>query len=100
MRKIPDNARVICKSCIVFILLSVMLIVTISVCGCNEKDGHSFSSDDDLRFRKIYEGAGYEIYIDSETNVEYWFWSGAHYAELVPLLDKDGKPLIYKEGTK
>lgn len=96
MRKIHVDAKVICKSCIVFILLSVMLIVTIGVCGCNEKDGHSFSSDDDLRFRKIYEGAGYDVYIDSETNVEYWFRSNMHYAELVPLLDKDGKPLIYK----
>ena len=102
MRKIHGDAKVICKSIIVSILLSVIitaivtLIVTIGVCGCNEKDGHSFSSDDNLRFRKIYDGGGYDIYIDSETNVEYWFRSGAHYAELVPLLDKDGKPLIYK----
>ena len=102
MRKIHIDAKVICKSVIVSILLSViitaiiMLIVTIGMCGCNKSDGHSFSSEDDLRFRKIYEGAGYDVYIDSETNVEYWFWSGAHYAELVPLLDKDGKPLIYK----
>lgn len=100
MKKIHVDAKVICKFCIVFILLSVMLIVTIGMCGCNKEDVHSFSSENDLRFRKIYEGAGYDIYIDSETNVEYWFWSGAHYAELVPLLDKDGKPLIYKEGTK
>lgn len=96
MRKIHVDTKVICKFCIVFILLSVMLIVTIGMCGCNKEDVHSFSSENDLRFRKIYEGAGYDIYIDSETNVEYWFWSGAHYAELVPLLDKDGKPLIYK----
>lgn len=104
MRKMHVDAKVICKSVIVSILLSViitaiiMLIVTIGVCGCNsnKEDVHSFSSENDLRFRKIYEGAGYDIYIDSETNVEYWFWSGAHYAELVPLLDKDGKPLIYK----
>ena len=60
MRKIPDNAKVICKSCIVFILLSVILIVTIGICGCSKRDANSFSSDDDLRFRKIYEGAGEE----------------------------------------
>lgn len=96
MRKKHVDAKVICKSCIVFILLSVMLIVTIGVCGCDKKDGYSFSSDDDLRFRKIYDGSEFDVYIDSETNVEYWFWSGAHYAEMVPLLDKDGKPLIYK----
>ena len=103
MRKIHGDAKVICKSVIVSILLSVIitaivtLIVTIGVCSCcNKIEAHSFSSEDDPRFRKIYEGAGYDVYIDSETNVEYWFWSGAHYAELVPLLDKDGKPLIYK----
>lgn len=96
MRKMHANAKVICKSCIVFILLSVMLIVMIGMCGCNKEDVHSFSSEDDLRFRKIYDGPEYDVYVDSETNVEYWFWSGAHYAELVPLLDKDGKPLIYK----
>lgn len=96
MRKMHADAKVICKSCIVFILLSIMLIVTIGMCGCNKRDVYSFSSEDDLRFRKIYEGVGYDIYIDSETNVEYWFRSDTYYAELVPLLDKDGKPLIYK----
>lgn len=96
MRKMHVDAKVICKSCVVFILLFVMLIVTIGVCGCDKRDGYSVSSDDDPRFRKIYDGSEFDVYIDSETNVEYWFWSGAHYAEMAPLLDKDGKPLIYK----
>lgn len=96
MRKMHVDAKVIYKSCVVFILLSIMLIVTIGMCGCNRRNAYSFSSEDDLRFRKVYEGVGYDIYIDSETNVEYWFRSDTHYAELVPLLDKDGKPLIYK----
>ena len=40
---------------------------------------------------------GGDIIYDIKTGVEYWRSNGVHnYGTLTPLIDKDGKPLIYR----
>lgn len=49
------------------------------------------------RFEKIY-GQGVvnvvEIWVDTETGVQYMFHRDGYAGGLTPLLDKDGKPIV------
>ena len=48
------------------------------------------------RFEKIHsEGAGaFEIWVDTQTGVNYIFHNGGYCGGLTPLLDKDGKVIV------
>ena len=51
------------------------------------------------RFTKVYaQGAlgGLEIYVDTETSVQYLFIQSGYGGGLTVLLDQEGKPLLYK----
>lgn len=51
------------------------------------------------RFKKIYQQGMIdivEIWIDTETGVNYVFHSNGNAAGFTPLLDKDGKPIVSK----
>lgn len=50
------------------------------------------------RFEKIYNQGTMnitEIWVDKETGVQYLFHVSGYAGGLTPLLDKDGKPVIY-----
>ncbi|MBQ2924847.1 MAG: xylan 1,4-beta-xylosidase [Anaerotignum sp.] len=52
----------------------------------------------DDRFEKIYsQGVANvtEIWVDKETGVQYLFHASGYSGGMTPLLDKDGKPVIY-----
>ena len=54
----------------------------------------------DKRFERIYKQGGLggcEIFVDTETGVEYLFCQSGYAGGLTPLLDAEGKPLLYKE---
>ena len=48
------------------------------------------------RFEKVYsQGMGsMEIWVDTETGVNYMFQQGGYAGGLTPLLDREGKPII------
>lgn len=49
------------------------------------------------RFRKIYQQGTFdvmEIWVDTETGVNYVFHRNGNAAGFTPLLDKDGKPVV------
>ena len=49
------------------------------------------------RFEKVYsQGALYviEIWVDTETGVNYMYQQGGYAGGLTPLLDREGKPII------
>ena len=51
------------------------------------------------RFTKVYaQGAlgGLEIYVDTETSVQYLFIQSGYGGGLTVLVDQEGKPLLYK----
>lgn len=52
----------------------------------------------DDRFEKIYsQGVSNvtEIWVDKETGIQYLYHSAGYSGGLTPLLDQDGKPLIF-----
>ena len=49
------------------------------------------------RFEKVYSQGALnviEIWVDTETGVNYMFQQGGHAGGLTPLLDREGKPII------
>ena len=55
------------------------------------------------RFEKVYKQGGLsgcEIFVDTETGVQYLFCQSGYAGGLTPLLDAEGKPLIYHEKQK
>ena len=53
----------------------------------------------DKRFTKVYaQGAlgGLEIWVDTETSVQYLFRLSGYGGGLTVLVDQEGKPLLYK----
>ncbi|MBQ3724590.1 MAG: xylan 1,4-beta-xylosidase [Oscillospiraceae bacterium] len=53
----------------------------------------------DKRFTKVYaQGAlgGLEIFVDTETSVQYLFIQSGYGGGLTVLVDQEGKPLLYK----
>ena len=53
----------------------------------------------DKRFTKVYaQGAlgGLEIWVDTETSVQYLFIQSGYGGGLTVLVDQEGKPLLYK----
>ena len=49
------------------------------------------------RFEKVYSQGALnviEIWVDTETGVNYMFQQGVYAGGLTPLLDRDGKPII------
>ena len=52
------------------------------------------------RFERIYKQGGLggcEIFVDTETGVQYLFCQSGYAGGLTTLLDAEGKPLLYKE---
>ena len=53
----------------------------------------------DKRFTKVYaQGAlgGLEIFVDTETSVQYLFIQSGYGGGMTVLVDQEGKPLLYK----
>lgn len=53
----------------------------------------------DKRFTKVYaQGAlgGLEIFVDTETSVQYLFAQSGYAGGMTVLVDQEGKPLLYK----
>ena len=49
------------------------------------------------RFEKVYSQGAMnitEIWVDKETGVNYVFHQGGYAGGMIPLLDRDGKPII------
>lgn len=82
------------KKIIAFIIASFMIISAFA--GCELNDTELLHS----RFKIVEQNFGTDVdvlYVDTKTGVMYWHRSDQG---LTPLLDSDGKPLIYKEGIK
>ena len=83
---------VIMTAIILILIMSTVLAFT----GCELNDTELLHS----RFEIVEKDFGTYVdtlYVDTKTGVMYWHRSGQG---LTPLLDSNGKPLIYKEGIK
>lgn len=84
-------------SVIITAIILMLIIFTVSAfTGCELNDTELLHS----RFEEVERNFGSHtdvLYVDKRTGVMYWYRESQG---LTPLLDSDGKPLIYKGATK
>lgn len=71
--------------------LAIMLALAISLSGCSGGNSNT-EYENNGRFRKVYGEYPNTIYVDSETNVMYFWHSGG----LTVMVNENGQPLIWK----
>lgn len=75
--------------------LAIMLALAISLSGCS--GGNSNTEDENNgRFRKVYAEFSNAIFVDSETNVMYFWHTGGYSGGLTVMVNENGQPLIWK----
>ena len=78
--------------------LAIMLALAISLSGCS--GGNSNTEDENNgRFRKVYADFLNTIYVDSETNVMYFWHTGGYSGGLTVMVNENGQPLTLYENT-
>lgn len=77
--------------------LAIMLVLAISLSGCSGTNSNT-EYENNGRFRKVYSDFTNSIYVDSETNVMYFWHHGGYSGGLTVMVDENGKPLIW-EGS-
>lgn len=70
------------------IAITILTLLTLALCGCNEADNH--------RLWILDGGAMYEIYVDNLTGIQYL---RTYKGGVCVMVDAAGKPLIW-EGEK
>lgn len=77
--------------------LAIMLALAISLSGCS---GGNYNAEDEdennKRFREVYSDFSNTIYVDSETNVMYFWHCGYFSGGLTVMVNENGQPLIWK----
>ena len=81
----------------VIIILSFLVFITIAVVIIFDNEGTQKESEENIledRFVKIEEWSTNFIMYDKQTKVQYFVFEGG----ITPLLDQEGKPILYLEG--
>ena len=75
--------------------LAIMLALAISLSGCSGGNSN-IEYENSERFREVYSDFSNVIYVDSETNVMYFWHTGGYSGGLTVIVDENGQPLIWK----
>lgn len=75
--------------------LAIMLALAISLSGCSGGNSNT-ECENSGRFRKVYAEFLNVIYVDSETNVMYFWHTGGYSGGLTVMVNENGQPLIWK----
>lgn len=78
------------------ISLVLALILIFALVGCTGTSSDNETTYD--RFIKVYSDYSNCIYVDSETNVMYFWHSGGYSGSLSVMLDENGDPLLWGGG--
>lgn len=76
------------------ISLVLALILIFALVGCTGASSENETTSD--RFIKVYSEYSNCIYVDSETNVMYFWHSGVYSGGLSVMLDENGDPLLWE----
>ena len=76
-----------------FISLVLALVLIFALVGCTGASSDNETTSD--RFVRVYSEYSNCIYVDSETNVMYFWHSGGYSGGLSVMLDKNGDPLLW-----
>ena len=75
--------------------LAIILALAISLSGCSGGN-YNTEYENTGRFRKVYAEFSDIIYVDSETNVMYFWHSGGYSGGLTVMVNENKQPLIWK----
>lgn len=81
----------------VIIILAFLIFITVAVVIIFDNQEIQKESEENIpkdRFVKIEEWSSNFIMYDKETKVQYFVFEGG----ITPLLDQEGKPILYLEG--
>ena len=77
-----------------FISLVLALVLIFALTGCTGASSDNETISD--RFVRVYSEYSSCIYVDSETNVMYFWHSGVYSGGLSVMLDENGDPLLWE----
>ena len=75
------------------ISLVLALVLIFALVGCTGASSENETTSD--RFVRVYSEYQNYIYVDSETNVMYFWHSGGYSGGLSVMLDENGDPLLW-----
>ena len=79
------------------IIIGFLIFITVAIILIFDNEETQKESEENIpedRFEKIQEWSSNFIMYDKETKVQYFVFEGG----ITPLLDQEGKPILYLEG--
>lgn len=76
------------------ISLVLVLVLIFALVGCTGASSENETTSD--RFVRVYSEYSNCIYVDSETNVMYFWHNGVYSGGLSVMLDENGDPLLWE----
>ena len=79
------------------IIIGFLIFITVAIILIFDNEGTQKESEENIpkdRFEKIEEWSNNFIMYDKETKVQYFVFEGG----ITPLLNQEGKPILYLEG--
>lgn len=80
------------------VCLGLVLMIVLAFIGCSEQKPDSMKSDNTettTRFIVVYSDFDDKIFVDTETNVLYFWHYGGYSGGLSVMVDENGKPLLW-----
>ena len=80
------------------VCLGLVLMIVFAFIGCSEQKSDNTETTD--RFIEVYSDSTNRIFVDTETNVLYfWHWGG-YSGGLSVMVDENGKPLLLEKTNE
>ena len=82
------------------VCLGLVLMIVLAFIGCSEQKTDSMKSDNTEttdRFIVVYSNFDNKIFVDTETNVLYFWHFGGYSGGLSAMVDENGKPLLWEK---
>lgn len=78
------------------VCLGLVLMIIFAFIGCTKTDNTETSD----RFIVVYSDSGDKIFVDTKTNVLYFWHYGGYSGGLSVMLDENGKPLLWDKTNE
>ena len=85
------------------VCLCLVLMIVLAFIGCSEQKTDSMKSDNTettIRFIVVYSDFTDKIFVDTETNVLYFWHCGGYSGGLSVMMDENGKPLLWDKTNE
>ena len=85
------------------VCLGLVLMIVFAFIGCSEQKTDSMKSDNTettTRFIVVYSDFDDKIFVDTKTNVLYFWHYGGYSGGLSVMVDENGKPLLWDKTNE